>query len=568
MRLCYKKNVFLFCFILVLWGVYGYAVERICGFSVFQDEFGYWANAAKLAGYDWSGCAGISSYYSYGYSLLLTVILRMFQDSMAAYRAAVALNVVLICGAAVLLWKLADSIFIGIEENRKIYALGVAVFYPPVVFYTQMTMTESLLTFLFILACYLLLKFCESEKTSTAVVLAVVLAYMFYVHMRTAGIVCACVFVLGWYGYRNRSCRKKLFAGAAVWIVCMLLGLWLKDILMDAVYGAASQEVLQNNDVTGQLDRVKSLFSVQGIYNFMYSAVGKLFYLGMASWGTLYFAAAYCVRHFRRPLVQFAALGSAAQFMISALFMSEPGRIDTVIYGRYNDYLMPLVIMIGVLEMTSAGHLLKKAAAVAAGNGIAACVLVRYMERKGLYLLKGYFAAGMGYVWRPRKSWDTDVDIPWEIGKAYLACAALMLLLVLLVLVIRRMKYMEWVLCIFIAVEIALTMALHGKYTFVFNDVNRGCLRVADYLRENGAEEVVYVNEDGFPYIDLVQFYMRELTVEVWNAASGEDWKEFLEEDVCVIVNEDCTYLEEMEEVMEPLIQSGNMVVLEWQQDQ
>ena len=59
---------FLVCF-------YGYCISRAYGFIFFPDEFGYWAHAAKAAGYDWSEMVSLGSYYSYGYSLILFPIL-------------------------------------------------------------------------------------------------------------------------------------------------------------------------------------------------------------------------------------------------------------------------------------------------------------------------------------------------------------------------------------------------------------------------------------------------------------------------------------------------------------
>ena len=46
--------------------VFFYGIGRVYGFSLFPDEFGYWASAAKAAGYDWSEISSLGSYYSFG----------------------------------------------------------------------------------------------------------------------------------------------------------------------------------------------------------------------------------------------------------------------------------------------------------------------------------------------------------------------------------------------------------------------------------------------------------------------------------------------------------------------
>lgn len=50
---------------------YGFGIGSIYGFSIFPDEFAYWAYAAGMSGYDWSDITSLGSYYSYGYSLVL-----------------------------------------------------------------------------------------------------------------------------------------------------------------------------------------------------------------------------------------------------------------------------------------------------------------------------------------------------------------------------------------------------------------------------------------------------------------------------------------------------------------
>ena len=48
-----------------------YRIRELVLPSILNDEFGYWANAAHIFGYDWSGVVSMSPYYSYGYSLFL-----------------------------------------------------------------------------------------------------------------------------------------------------------------------------------------------------------------------------------------------------------------------------------------------------------------------------------------------------------------------------------------------------------------------------------------------------------------------------------------------------------------
>ncbi len=82
-----KKNkavVYLILLILLCFCLCQYGLQRIFGFSLFPDEFGYWAPAAKMLGWDWSETTSLGSYYSFGYSLILAPILYFVKDSIMA----------------------------------------------------------------------------------------------------------------------------------------------------------------------------------------------------------------------------------------------------------------------------------------------------------------------------------------------------------------------------------------------------------------------------------------------------------------------------------------------------
>ena len=115
--------------------------------------------------------------------------------------------------------------------------------------------------------------------------------------------------------------------------------------------------MLAVNDITGQFARVAAICTGEGIRRFFCGCVGKLFYLGASSFGTIYFALAglwqKCValagkvRKGKRISAQewlslFLLLSFAAQFLITAVYMNNPRRADEVVYGRYNDYLVPI----------------------------------------------------------------------------------------------------------------------------------------------------------------------------------------------------------------------------------
>lgn len=64
----------------------------VCYFTVFPDEFSYWASAVKMAGYDWNDMVALGSYYSFRYGFLLFPVLKICADGIVAFRVAIGLN--------------------------------------------------------------------------------------------------------------------------------------------------------------------------------------------------------------------------------------------------------------------------------------------------------------------------------------------------------------------------------------------------------------------------------------------------------------------------------------------
>lgn len=87
-----KKRGILSCLALLVFIINIRHLGSIEFFTVLDDEFGYWGNAAYLAGLDWSGVISEIPYYSYGYSLLLVPLFFIFDNPIHMYKAAIILN--------------------------------------------------------------------------------------------------------------------------------------------------------------------------------------------------------------------------------------------------------------------------------------------------------------------------------------------------------------------------------------------------------------------------------------------------------------------------------------------
>lgn len=577
---------YLLLFILLIFCIFQFHIYKICGFSIYPDEFGYWASAAGVLGYDWSATAALGSYYSFGYAIILTPILWICKDSVTAYRTALTVNMLLQCGAVGILWEIYKRLhFAEDSKERKmqaVLAVGIAAFYPPWSFYVQMTLAEALLMFLYIFICYQMFLFVEKPNMISALLLSLSLIYIYFVHMRTIAVVIAVVITLILYAWKTSSARKYLAAIFAVLVIGTVCGMWMKTRVTDTVYAVSDVRLLSVNDYRGRLETLKSLFTSQGIKAFLISSAGKMYYLIMASFGLFVPAVFICFhktyRMFQNLLINygkqeksenngnieyfyfFCLLSMLGEFIITTTATMSPDRLDGFIYGRYNEHLLPVFVGIGLLAFCEMKHKLRVFIESTVLSAILFAVTFRYAVYSGLTIMQGYFAPGVSYL-----SDDWNYKVTWEFPKAFFFGTFLMIFVMMCVYVGKRFGKYIYALGVILFMEILLALGLGEKYTKPFNDVDYYNLRIAQYMTEYEAP-VSYLYSGGFQYIDLIQFAMKDRKVDIIRLQDMEsahkkitqvneisvtesaELESILPKDGFLIVDQGCKYMEEIEQ--------------------
>lgn len=522
-----RRRVY-FCLLLfafIIFGIFGYGIGKIYGMSIYPDEFGYWANAAQAVGYDWREAVSLGPYYSYGYSILLFPILKFSRDGVTVYRTAVFVNVLMQAGAPFLAWGIYRRLFPLIAEEYCLMAAGMAALYPVWSFYSQMTLTESMLCFLYLLGCYLFVRCLESGSTVTLGVTTVLFIYMYTVHMRTIGILAAfliTLLVMSWQ-------RQERYGGAAGILLLAGCGITLtalgKRYVSGSVYAMSGAELRAVGEYGSKLHLLTEILTGERTVSFLLGCAGKLYYLFMASFGML-IPAAFCLtqrlnemitsaRHkervpWRNFFALFAALSILGQFAVTALYMSGNGRLDAVFYGRYNEYLIPLMIGLGALELLRKGnfrrHCLWGGAACYALFGITYYGLAHC----GTNTIQGDFAAALSYI-----TDDGNYSVAVDFVKSFLFNMALACVVLVCLYMVRKKGCVGTAMTVVVMMEVFLTLLLSGKYTYKYNEVNYADIRLCEYLTEGKAPTVCYLEEGDYQYIDLIQFTLRETSVHM-----------------------------------------------------
>lgn len=512
-------------FAFIVFGIFGYGIGKIYGMSIYPDEFGYWANAAQAAGYDWREIVSLGSYYSYGYSIPLFPVLKFAEDGVAAYRIAVFVNVLAQAGAPFLAWGIYRRLFPKAKGVQLVMAAGMTALYPVWSFYSQMTLAESLLCFLYLLGCYFFVRYLESGNTAMLLATVILLIYMYMVHMRTIGIMAAfmgTLLVMFWQRQERRDKLMGIFLLAGCGIALTALG---KKYVSESVYAMGDAELLAATSYNGKLCLIIQALTGERTITFLLGCAGKLYYLLMASFGMLIPAALFLVRYIKKMIIVvrrkekpawqsffavFVTLSFLGQFAIAALYMSGGDRLDIVFYGRYNEYLVPLMIGLGALELLQGGNFRK----ICLCGGTVGCVLfgITYyaLDSCGADVIQGDFAAGINYI-----TGDWNYTIETDFVKSFLLNIVLVCIVIICLYAARSKRSVGMAMAVTVMMEAGLALALGGKYTYRYNEINYADIRLCECLAEEENPMVYYLEEGDYQYIDLVQFTLREIPIHV-----------------------------------------------------
>lgn len=592
-----RKYLFSWYFLLfaaLIFCIFWRGIHRIYGFLAYPDEFGYWVSAAAFNGYDWSAVMATSSmYYSFGYSLLLTPILRFSADSVQAYRIAVAVNMLLQCISIGLLWGILTRLYESLhhaaefpeeDDGRKmklLTAVGVAALYPVWTFYMQTTLAEALLYFLYLFICWQFIRFLEKPGMAGALILAFSLAWLYFVHMRTVGVVIALLLTLLIYGWKNRNVRKDVLTCIVFFALGMGIGLWLQGMIKESAYAAADAARIARNSYAGHINQVKEIFTITGMIRLLQSCEGKLYYLGMSSFGLFYPAAGFCMTRmlqtFRSVFTKencfffFLALSMLGQFMITAIATGDSKGLDFMLCGRYNEYLLPIFMGIGMLIMLECGCLVR-IFLINAGISTALFIPVLWIGlHNGSDKMVGIHAAGLNYLSNERLGYKV---IP-EFIKAYAFGILLMLILTVCIVVGTRFQKDIFIMCALLFMETLLALRLSQKYIYYGNDLAYYNLRIYEYIedyeeknKDKNMEVYCLHNGRKGAYIGLFQFALKEKSIVIVNEKYDEDgqpdWsvlEPVLGKESFLLVDKSSKYLHELEENYEECVKANHYVL-------
>lgn len=526
MELRKQKIIYSVYIVLILFSVYAYGVKKVCCFTLFPDEFGYWASAANLAGYDWSEMTALGYYYSFGYGFLLFPFLKLCSNGITAYRAAIGLNMVLMCASFWVSQGIIKELFPERNEVQRAFLGGIVIFYPSWIFYMQMTMTEALLMFLFVVLIKVLVSLIKNPGIWTAAGLAVLITYMYSVHMRMAGVAISCIIVLWMWGKENPNARRCLTVFFIALILTGVLAVWYKQYTISEVFPYVGQQALKTNNYGGIWGKFTEIFSIKGIVHFGTGLFGKIFYIGLSSFGFAFWAMIWCLKGaaefftkkeikvsgIRKWIALFMLLAVISEILISTVYMVREENIDSLIYGRYNDFQVPFLMVIGICTLEKSRNFFRLSLLWGVLSGFMAFLLLVIVEKENRTGIRGYMTVGISQYIR-----EVSFDPRFFFLVSWLVGIILLLVLGLLVKLSFRKGDMGWLLGCIIMMEVVLGLYASHHYTYQYNETHFVDKAVVEIIREksDGNRSVLYLKEDETRYIEAIQMMLGEQKIEI-----------------------------------------------------
>lgn len=542
-----KKHMYTAILFLTLFSVYRYGIHQIYGMSEYPDEFGYWSTAAHIIGWDWSQMASRGSYYSFGYSLILLPILKFCEDSVSAYRVAVSVNFSFMAIGFFLLKGIYKRIFTEQVEGEEILAIGLAVLYPAWSFYAQTTLVDSLLIFMVILISYLWVRFTEVPRLKWGTLLVAAVIYNYSLHMRSAGILVAAVMVLVLWVWKHPSYWKCVFFLLLAVVGLFLVVGWVKGIVQGNVFSEASVERLNGNDFGGQWGKIKFLFSMDGIKQLFFVAMGKVLYLGIAGMGLVYAAFVWCGKQvfswcrnvaFLRKKKEALCDGSVTdrnveisdkshtkewfgvlvllmmlgQLAVCVIYTIRTENVDWLVYGRYVEAIVPIAVFVGAAWLLQKDFSWKLSVGFLGIYTLAAVSCIYKIWGQTKDHIRGEHSIGTVLL-----VGDGNVNPMLFLFAVWIAGIAFMLGIHFLLRGFKNRKYSIVVVVVLFVLLAVWSIYGSEKYTYKASDNMARELILVNVLEEQLAleKEIYYLEEDNAAWISYVQMQLREQTLPV-----------------------------------------------------
>lgn len=351
-----KLPLLLFVEILIILCVHLYNLDSLHGFSVLGDELGYWGNAAFFLGNDWDDILNNISYYSYGYSLFLMLIMSLPVTAVMMYRLAIIANALFMVTSFLISYYLFTRLLP--DKNKILVSIACTAMavYASYVSCSGVAWSECYLV-LFVWLILLQGYFISQKITMLRIlVFAAELGYIYMIHQRTIPFLIAGVIYIFALFLQKKAKAKHLIALILTASSLLVVASMIKSYLQTYLLYAAKES---GNDYS-------AIFANMNISTLVVPTIrevaGQFYYLWTASFGIIPLGIGITVVTFIKKWKEkedtcyfrgFVLLSFFGILGVSSIFMRlSVSRLDYLVYGRYNEIIIGFFVVMGFLGIS------------------------------------------------------------------------------------------------------------------------------------------------------------------------------------------------------------------------
>lgn len=355
------------------------------------DVVGYLSHAATFSGRDWSGVMrNATSYYSWGYSVLLTIPMLLTSNITLVYHCAVLFNALLCCGILLLCYGIGKRIAPELNRYYVILCATAVSVYTSYVFQGAVMLSEIFLYFFVFVNIYCLLRYIETEKMMWGILTGLSVGYTYIIHNRAIAVVIAYVMIAVAWSIKEKS-WKKLVVMVGSLVMMLLLNESVNNYL--DLYEKQGQEYLKNT-MESQLQKVENKIGFYPIIAMIKSVIGECWYMLIGSFGVMGIGIYSLIKkmnvEFKNKkndifayvfllLILIGTLGVSVLNCAPANPVIANGRYDLYFYGRYWETVLGILLLLGFIECFR-GIKKEILVSIILGSGCLA-IIVEYMTR-------------------------------------------------------------------------------------------------------------------------------------------------------------------------------------------
>lgn len=370
---------------LALLAVHMWIAWGVTGPIVLQDESGYLGNARWLVGASPVSEMGEQPMYGWGYSVVIAPLVALIDDPALLYRAVQVVNALLLASLLPLLWLVLRRIG-GIEPGAAAVAALAGSVFPATLVHSSVALAESLLPVIVVLLVLAIWWALTERPAWQRVLVAPISVAAYATHPRMLPALGLVIVGLLAAGAARRMPRGVAIVGVALAVVGVVAVRLINAAVVDARW---SDQVTRAGSETRLLTR---LFNPMNWPALVGGAIGQGWYvaatsLGLGAAGTIALAAWIG----KRPASDPARLATAcsaivvlALFVTSAVsFVGTAVRVDHLIYGRYNEAFIPLLVAAGAAALVTLDGPQRRSLAAVSAAATAAMGLALVVGRGG-----------------------------------------------------------------------------------------------------------------------------------------------------------------------------------------